>query len=98
MTRMNGIMGVVVSSIAVLVVVLVGWFFFVSPQRSKADRTRRAGRRGRRRSSRAIRRCSRPRSVRTRWLRDVRPSARCPTARGLGDPAPADRVRDGVAD
>ncbi len=38
MTRMNGLMGVVVSSLAVLVVVLVGWFFFVSPQRSKADR------------------------------------------------------------
>lgn len=37
MTRMNGLMGVVVSSLAVLVVVLVGWFFFVSPQRSKAD-------------------------------------------------------------
>lgn len=37
MTRMNGIMGVVVSSLAVLVVVLVGWLFFVSPQRSKAD-------------------------------------------------------------
>ena len=35
---MNGIMGVVVSSLAVLVVVIVGWFFFVSPQRSKADR------------------------------------------------------------
>ena len=38
MARMNGLMGVVVSSFAVLVVVLVGWFFFVSPQRSKADR------------------------------------------------------------
>jgi hypothetical protein len=38
MTRMNGIMGVVVSSLAVLVVVIVGWMFFVSPQRSKADR------------------------------------------------------------
>jgi Tfp pilus assembly protein PilO len=38
MTRMNGIMGVVVSSLAVLAVVAVGWFFFVSPQRSKADR------------------------------------------------------------
>ena len=37
MARMNGIMGVVVSSLAVLVVVIVGWFFFVSPQRSKAD-------------------------------------------------------------
>jgi Tfp pilus assembly protein PilO len=37
MNRMNGIMGVVVSSVAVLVVVAVGWFFFVSPQRSKAD-------------------------------------------------------------
>jgi hypothetical protein len=34
---MNGLMGVVVSSVAVLAVVLVGWFFFVSPQRSKAD-------------------------------------------------------------
>jgi hypothetical protein len=34
---MNGIMGVVVSSVAVLFVVVVGWFFFVSPQRSKAD-------------------------------------------------------------
>jgi Tfp pilus assembly protein PilO len=31
-------MGVVVSSVAVLVVVLVGWMFFVSPQRSKADK------------------------------------------------------------
>jgi hypothetical protein len=31
-------MGVVVSSLAVLVVVIVGWMFFVSPQRSKADR------------------------------------------------------------
>jgi hypothetical protein len=31
-------MGVVVSSLAVLAVVIVGWFFFVSPQRSKADR------------------------------------------------------------
>lgn len=38
MARMNGLMGVMVSSFAVLVVVLVGWFFFVSPQRSKADR------------------------------------------------------------
>lgn len=38
MTRMNGVMGVVVSSLAVLVVVIVGWMFFVSPQRSKADR------------------------------------------------------------
>lgn len=38
MTRMNGIMGVVVSSVAVLFVVAVGWFFFVSPQRSKADK------------------------------------------------------------
>jgi hypothetical protein len=38
MARMNGLMGVVVSSLAVLVVVVVGWFFFVSPQRSKADR------------------------------------------------------------
>jgi hypothetical protein len=38
MTRMNGLMGVVASSLAVLVVVIVGWFFFVSPQRSKADR------------------------------------------------------------
>jgi Tfp pilus assembly protein PilO len=38
MTRMNGLMGVVVSSVAVLAVVIVGWFFFVSPQRSKADR------------------------------------------------------------
>ena len=37
MNRLNGIIGVVVSSVAVLVVVLVGWFFFVSPQRSKAD-------------------------------------------------------------
>jgi hypothetical protein len=35
---MNGIMGVVVSSVAVLFVVIVGWFFFVSPTRSKADR------------------------------------------------------------
>jgi Tfp pilus assembly protein PilO len=34
---MNGMMGVVVSSVAVLFVVIVGWFFFVSPQRSKAD-------------------------------------------------------------
>lgn len=38
MARMNGLFGVVVSSFAVLVIVLVGWFFFVSPQRSKADR------------------------------------------------------------
>jgi hypothetical protein len=38
MTRMNGIMGVVVSSLAVLAVVIVGWLFFVSPERSKADR------------------------------------------------------------
>ena len=37
MARMNGIMGVVVSSVAVLFEVVVGWFFFVSPQRSKAD-------------------------------------------------------------
>ena len=37
MARMNGIMGVVVSSVAVLFVVIVGWFFFVSPQRTKAD-------------------------------------------------------------
>jgi hypothetical protein len=35
---MNGLMGVVISSVAVLVVVIVGWFFFVSPQRSKADK------------------------------------------------------------
>jgi hypothetical protein len=35
---MNGIMGVVFSSVAVLFVVIVGWFFFVSPQRSKADK------------------------------------------------------------
>jgi hypothetical protein len=34
---MNGILGVVVSSVAVLFVVVVGWAFFVSPQRSKAD-------------------------------------------------------------
>ena len=38
MNRMNGLMGVVVSSLAVLVVVIAGWFFFVSPQRSKADK------------------------------------------------------------
>jgi hypothetical protein len=38
MDRMNGLAGVVASSVAVLVVVLVGWFFFVSPQRSKADK------------------------------------------------------------
>lgn len=38
MTRMNGLVGVVVSSLAVVAVVIVGWFFFVSPQRSKADR------------------------------------------------------------
>jgi hypothetical protein len=38
MTRMNGLTGLLVSSLAVVVVVLVGWFFFVSPQRSKADR------------------------------------------------------------
>lgn len=38
MARMNGLMGVVVSSLAVLAVVIVGWFFFVSPQRSKADK------------------------------------------------------------
>jgi Tfp pilus assembly protein PilO len=31
-------MGVVVSSLAVLAVVIVGWLFFVSPERSKADR------------------------------------------------------------
>lgn len=36
MDRMNGLLGVVVSSLAVLVVVLVGWFALVSPQRSKA--------------------------------------------------------------
>jgi hypothetical protein len=35
---MNGLTGLLVSSLAVVVVVLVGWFFFVSPQRSKADR------------------------------------------------------------
>ena len=38
MSRMNGIAGVIVSSVAVLLVVLIGWFVFVSPQRSKADR------------------------------------------------------------
>ena len=38
MTRLNGLMGVVVSSVGVLAVVLVGWFFFVSPQRAKADK------------------------------------------------------------
>ena len=38
MARMNGLTGVILSSLAVLVVVAVGWFFFVSPQRSKADR------------------------------------------------------------
>lgn len=38
MTRMNGIVGVVVSSLAVLAVVIAGWLFFVSPERSKADR------------------------------------------------------------
>ncbi len=48
MARMNGIMGVVVSSLAVLVVVIVGWFFFVSPQRSKADTPRHPGRTRRR--------------------------------------------------
>lgn len=37
MNRMNGVTGVVASSLAVLVVVAVGWFFVVSPQRSKAD-------------------------------------------------------------
>ena len=37
MNRMNGVMGVVVSSVAVIVVVIVGWLFFVSPQRSKAN-------------------------------------------------------------
>jgi hypothetical protein len=37
MNRMNGLVGVLVSSLAVLVVVAAGWFFFVSPQRSKAD-------------------------------------------------------------
>jgi Tfp pilus assembly protein PilO len=37
MNRMNGIMGVAVSSLAVIVVAIVGWVFFVSPQRSKAD-------------------------------------------------------------
>jgi hypothetical protein len=38
MTRMNGLMGVVVSSIAVLVIVVAGWTLFVSPQRAKADK------------------------------------------------------------
>ena len=38
MTRMNGLTGVVVSSIAVLVVVIAGWVLFVSPQRAKADK------------------------------------------------------------
>jgi Tfp pilus assembly protein PilO len=38
MNRMNGLVGVVASSLAVLVVVAAGWFFFVSPQRSKAER------------------------------------------------------------
>lgn len=38
MTRMNGLMGVVMSSLGVLVIVIVGWLFFVSPQRSKADK------------------------------------------------------------
>jgi Tfp pilus assembly protein PilO len=38
MTRMNGLIGVVVSSVGVLAVVLVGWVFFVSPQRAKADK------------------------------------------------------------
>ena len=37
MNRMNGMMGVMVSSLAVIAVVVVGWFFFVAPQRSKAD-------------------------------------------------------------
>jgi Tfp pilus assembly protein PilO len=35
---MNGVVGVIVSAVVVLVVALVGWFAFVSPQRSKADR------------------------------------------------------------
>jgi type IV pilus assembly PilO-like protein len=38
MTRMNGLTGVIVSSIAVLVVVVAGWVLFVSPQRAKADK------------------------------------------------------------
>jgi Tfp pilus assembly protein PilO len=38
MDRMNGLVGVIASSVAVLLVVLVGWFVFVSPQRSKADK------------------------------------------------------------
>ena len=38
MTRMNGILGVVVSAVVVLLIVLVGWFGLVSPQRSKADK------------------------------------------------------------
>src|SRR5215831_12874189 len=37
MERMNGTVGVIVSSLAVVLVVMVGWFVFVSPQRSKAD-------------------------------------------------------------
>jgi hypothetical protein len=37
MKRINGTMAIVLSSVAVLVVVLVGWFAFVSPQRSKAS-------------------------------------------------------------
>jgi Tfp pilus assembly protein PilO len=37
MNRLNGILGVFVSCVAVLLVVLVGWFAFVAPQRSKAN-------------------------------------------------------------
>jgi hypothetical protein len=38
MARMNGILGVVVCAVVVLLVALVGWFGLVSPQRSKADK------------------------------------------------------------
>lgn len=37
-SRINPLVAIALSSIAVLVVVLVGWFMFVSPQRSKADK------------------------------------------------------------
>jgi hypothetical protein len=37
MNRINGTMAIIISSVAVVVVVLVGWLVFVSPQRSKAS-------------------------------------------------------------
>jgi Tfp pilus assembly protein PilO len=38
MSRINPLVAIALSSIAVLLVVIVGWFMFVSPQRSKADK------------------------------------------------------------